>query len=62
MFYVSVLWQELPFITPAQVKVEVTLRLTVGQSICQGIEPTLRLVTRFHVLSEGCLQVAVLLL
>jgi hypothetical protein len=45
--------------------VEVTLQLTVGQSVsqlvCQGIEPTLRLVTRYYFLSEGCcLKVAVL--
>jgi hypothetical protein len=37
-----------------QVKVKVTLQLTVSQSLCQGIEPTLRLVTRYYFLSEGC--------
>jgi hypothetical protein len=46
-------------------KVEVTSQLTVGrsvgQSVCQGIEPTLRLVTKYYFLSEGCcLKVAVL--
>jgi hypothetical protein len=34
---------------------------SVSQSVCQGIEPTLGLVTRYCVLSEGCfLKVAVL--
>jgi hypothetical protein len=37
--------------------VEVTLQLTVGQSVsqsvCQGIEPTLGLVTRYYFLSES---------
>jgi hypothetical protein len=28
--------------------------LMVGQSVCQGIEPTLGLVTRYYFLSEGC--------
>jgi hypothetical protein len=42
------------------VEVEVTLQLTV-KSVCQGIEPTLRLVTRHYFLSKGCfLKVAVL--
>jgi hypothetical protein len=41
--------------------VEVTLQLTVGQSICRGIEPTLGLVTKYYFLSEGCfLKFAVL--
>jgi hypothetical protein len=32
-----------------------------GQSVCQGIEPTLGLVTRYYFLSEGCcLKIAVL--
>jgi hypothetical protein len=45
-----------------QVEVEVTLQLTVSHSVCQGIEPTLGLVTRYYFLSEGCfLKVAVLL-
>jgi hypothetical protein len=34
---------------------------SVSQSVCQGIEPTLGLVTRYYFLSEGCfLKVAVL--
>jgi hypothetical protein len=42
-------------------KVEVTLQLMVSQSECQGIEPTLGLVTRYYFLSEGCfLKVTVL--
>jgi hypothetical protein len=44
-----------------EVEVEVTLQLTVNQSVCQGIEPTLGLVTRYYFLTEGCfLKVAVL--
>jgi hypothetical protein len=35
-------------------KVEVTLRLTVSQSACGGVEPTLGLVTRYYFLSESC--------
>jgi hypothetical protein len=31
----------------------------VSQSVCQGIEPTLRLVTRYYFLSEGCCLVSV---
>jgi hypothetical protein len=43
--------------------VEVTLQPTVNQSVCQGIEPTLGLVTRYYFLSEGYfLKVAVLAL
>jgi hypothetical protein len=43
--------------------VKVTLRLTVGQSVFLGIEPTLGLETRYYFLSEGfCLKVAVLFL
>jgi hypothetical protein len=43
------------------VEVKVTLQLTVSQSICQDIEPTLGLVTRYYFLSEGCfLKVAAL--
>jgi hypothetical protein len=30
-----------------QVKVKVTLRLTVGQSVCLGVEPRLGLMTRY---------------
>jgi hypothetical protein len=42
-------------------EVEVTSRLTVSQSICLGVEPTLGLVTWYYFLSEGCcLKVAVL--
>jgi hypothetical protein len=44
-----------------EVEVEVTLQLTVSQSVCQGIEPILGLVTRYYFLSKGCcLKVAVL--
>jgi hypothetical protein len=35
------------------VKVKVTLRLTVSQSVCLGVEPTLAFVARYYVLSEG---------
>jgi hypothetical protein len=41
--------------------VKVTSRQTVVQSLCQGIEPILGLVTRYYFLSEGCfLKVTVL--
>jgi hypothetical protein len=44
-----------------EVEFEVTLQLTVGQSVCQGIEPILGLETRYYFLSEGCfLKVTVL--
>jgi hypothetical protein len=44
-------------------EVGVTLPLTVSQSVCLGIEPTLALLTRYYFLSEGCcLKVAVLFL
>jgi hypothetical protein len=36
-----------------QVKVKATLQLTVSQSLYQGIEPILGLVTRYYFLSEG---------
>jgi hypothetical protein len=36
------------------IEVEVTLQLTASQSVCQGIEPTLGLVTWYYFLSEGC--------
>jgi hypothetical protein len=36
-------------------KVKVTLRLTVSQSVCLGVEPNLGLVTRYYFLSENCL-------
>jgi hypothetical protein len=50
-------------ITPSEVEVEVRLRLTVGQSVWLGVEPTLGLVTRYYFLSEGCcLKFAVLFL
>jgi hypothetical protein len=43
------------------IEVEVTLQLPVSQSACQGIVPTLGLVTRYYFLSEGCfLKFAVL--
>jgi hypothetical protein len=35
-------------------QVKVTLQLMVSQSLCQGIEPILGLVTRYYFLSEGC--------
>jgi hypothetical protein len=41
-------------------EVEVTLQLTVSQPVCQGVEPTLGLVTKYHFLSKCCLKVAVL--
>jgi hypothetical protein len=37
-----------------EIEVEITLQLTASQSVCQGIEPTLRLVTRYYFLSEDC--------
>jgi hypothetical protein len=44
-------------------EVEVTLRLTVSQSVSQsvslGIEPTLGLATRYYFLSESCCLVSV---
>jgi hypothetical protein len=44
-----------------RVEVEVTLQLTVRQSACQSIEPTLGLATRYYFLSEVCfLNIAVL--
>jgi hypothetical protein len=42
---------------------KVTLRVTVNQSVCLDVELTLRLVTRYYFLPEGCcLKVAVLFL
>jgi hypothetical protein len=42
-------------------EVEVTLRLTVSQPVCQGVELTMGLVTKYYFLSECCyLKVAVL--
>jgi hypothetical protein len=40
-------------------EVEVTLQLTVSQSVCQGVERTLQLVTRYYLLSETCCLVSV---
>jgi hypothetical protein len=41
----------------------VTLRLTISQSVCLGVEPTLGLVTRYYFPLQGCcLKVAVLFL
>jgi hypothetical protein len=49
------------FLTLALVEVEAKLRLKVSQSVCQGAEPTLGLVTKYYFLSECCcLKVAVL--
>jgi hypothetical protein len=36
-----------------EVDVEVTLRLTANQSVRLGVEPTLRLVTRYYFPFEG---------
>jgi hypothetical protein len=45
------------------VEVEVTLQLTVIQSVCLRVEHNLELVTRYYFLSEGCfLKVVVLFL
>jgi hypothetical protein len=38
--------------TPLQVKVKVTLRLTVSQSVSLGVEPHLRLMTRYLLLFD----------
>jgi hypothetical protein len=43
-------------------EVEVTLRLTVSQSVRLGVDPTLGLVTRYYFLSGFCLKTAVLFL
>jgi hypothetical protein len=40
---------------------EVTLRLTVGQSACLGVKPTLGFVTKYYFLSESCCQKVVVL-
>jgi hypothetical protein len=49
------------FQSKVKAKVKVTLRLSVIQSVCLGVEPALELVTRYYFLSEGfCLKVAVL--
>jgi hypothetical protein len=46
-----------------EVEVEVTLRLTVSQSVCLGISTLVGLATRYYFLSECCcLKVAVLFL
>jgi hypothetical protein len=45
----------------AEVEVEVTLRLSVSQSVCLGVEPILGLAIRYYFLSERCcLKVVVL--
>jgi hypothetical protein len=42
-------------------QVKVTLLLTVGRSVCLGVEPTLGHVIRYYFLSEGiCLKIAIL--
>jgi hypothetical protein len=33
---------------------EITLQLTISQSVCQGIESTLGLAIKYYFLSEGC--------
>jgi hypothetical protein len=43
-----------------KVKVKVALQLAVSQSLCQGIEPILGLVTRYYFLSEGCCRFQIL--
>jgi hypothetical protein len=60
--YTSFMWLRMrPIINLLKTEVKVTLQLTVSQSLCQGIEPILGLVTRYYSLSEGCfLNVAVL--
>jgi hypothetical protein len=45
---------EFPLHRLLRLEVQVTLQLTVSQSVCQGIEPILGLVTRYYFLSEGC--------
>jgi hypothetical protein len=52
-----------PGVKHLEVDLEITLRPTVNQSVCLGIEPTLRPPTRYCFLLEGCyLKVAVLFL
>jgi hypothetical protein len=41
-------------------EVEVALQLMVSQPVCQGVEPTLGLLTRYYFLCECCLKAAVL--
>jgi hypothetical protein len=56
------LWREAGSVL-CKSQVKVTLQLTVSQSLCQGIEPILGLVTTYFFLSEDCfLKVAVLFL
>jgi hypothetical protein len=43
----------------AKVKVRITLQLTINQSVCLGVKPTLGLVTRYYYLSQGCCLVCV---
>jgi hypothetical protein len=48
-------------VAPCRVEVEVTLRITVSQSVCLSVEPTLGFLTKYYFLSEVCcLKVAVL--
>jgi hypothetical protein len=47
------LWREAGSVL-SKSQVKVTLQLTVSQSLCQGIEPILGLVTRYYFLSEDC--------
>jgi hypothetical protein len=42
-----------------RVKVKVTLRLTVSQSVCLGVEPRLGLMTRYYFLNESYCPVQV---
>jgi hypothetical protein len=44
--------------TRLNIEIQVTLRLTVSQSVCLGVEPTLGLATR-RLLSESCGVVSV---
>jgi hypothetical protein len=37
-----------------KVEVEVTLRPTVSRPVCQGVEPTLGLMTKYYFMSERC--------
>jgi hypothetical protein len=46
------LWY-MKLITLYNIEVEVTLRLTVSQSVCRGVEPTLLLVTRYYFLFKS---------
>jgi hypothetical protein len=55
-------WLALPclsWLSLREAEVEVTLWLKVSQSVYLGVEPTLRLVTRYYFLSESCGLVSV---